>query len=76
MDLKFKKPNSIGNEKYVEEFSDELLERVLDEEEFKTITSQRSERGTADRKNEPEIDSPGIDSKNKLSSKFEEEKAA
>lgn len=34
------------------------MEKVLDEEEFKTITSQRSERDTAERKKEPDIDSP------------------
>ena len=39
--LNFQKPSNFGNEKYVQRFSDELLQRVLPEDEFRELSAKR-----------------------------------
>ena len=53
-ELKFHKPSGFGTENYVKEFSEELLEKVLDEEEFKTYSEKRKR----ERESESDLNSP------------------
>ena len=54
-ELNFVKPKAVGSEKYVQEFPEELLEKIMNEDELKAY-SEKSK--TIERKIESEPNSP------------------